>query len=239
MGLLGVTLVMLWMCGKMDASIVDFYVGNGCFFARQHTLITEFEIKSEQRDAKELTAVAAYAGGRIPASGQLCYENTNGTDVYVDYGAAEVVALRVANSAQLQRALGVYFRTFVLLERDAAHPQGVWGRPDLRDLGPAYRALIGVPGGLDGPLGQFVRAANLHNMTLVAGNGSDADTLGTDTVYVMDSVAFPPLQAELCLQFHDDSQVKYSAEYHQLNSSLLESGRLHATVCPANFICGS
>ena len=51
------------------------------------------------------------------------------------------------------------------------------------DIGPAYRSLIGLPGGLNGPHGAAVVAANerVHNMTLVEGAGSDPDTIGLNT----------------------------------------------------------
>ena len=76
-------------------------------------------------------------------------------------------------------------------------------------------------------------------MTLVAGLGSDADTLGTDRVYVMDSgaAAFPARQAEPCMQLRDDAAEKYPADYHALNASLVASGRVVETGCPPNYVC--
>ena len=54
----------------------------------------------------------------------------------------------------------------------------------------------------------------------------------------MDSDVFPAVQAEVCLQFHDDANAKYSEEYHELVDDLLESGRLHHVDCPGNLISG-
>ena len=55
--------------------------------------------------------------------------------------------------------------------------------PDYMDIGAAYRALVGVPGGLLGPHGDAIVAANaaVHNMTLLEGVGSDPDTIGYNT----------------------------------------------------------
>jgi hypothetical protein len=67
--------------------------------------------------------------------------------------------------------------------------------------------------------------------------GESPDTLGEGRVYVMDSDAFPPLQAEVCLQFHDDQTVSYPAAYHANLAALMKSGRLRANGCPRNFDC--
>jgi len=113
-----------------------------------------------------------------------------------------------------------------------------WGREDYFDLGPGYRALVGLPGGFSSPLMSSLRQANLHNMTLVPGYGSDADTLQTDTVLVMDSVAFPFHQAEMCLQFHNlQSGTPYPDDYHALRPILQKQGRLVDNKCPQNYVC--
>merc|ERR1719502_38179 len=211
------------------------YFGCGCFWARQHSIINDVERALFKRGDAELTAVAAYAGGADQHDdSQLCYENPNNTAVYSEVGAAEVVSLVVEDDAALQAAATVFFGLFEQIAPD------IWARPDYMDIGAAYRALLGVPGGLDGAYGTAIVAANVavHNMTLVEGTGSDPDTIGTNTVFVMDSDVFPAVQAEVCLQFHDDASAKYSEAYHGLVGSLLESGRLHDTDCPANLISG-
>ena len=54
---------------------------------------------------------------------------------------------------------------------------------------------------------------------------------------VMDSLEFPFIQAELCLQFHDDSQAVYPAAFHALRGVLERRGRLQPSRCPGNYIC--
>ena len=131
------------------------------------------------------------------------------------------------------QAAAVYFSTFVELQPH------IWGRPDPQDVGPEYRAVVGVPGGLAGPHGQALRAANLRNLSLVEDAiGHRADTLGRNVVYVMDAERFPAVQAELCLQLHDDALARYPQAYHSLNASFLRRGRLVPTDCPPNYICG-
>lgn len=197
---------------------VSVFFGNGCFWSRQHAFVA-FERQLGRTD-DQLTSIAAYAGNATP--GTLCYEE------YGKSGAAEVVALDVDN---VTAAALTYFDSFV--------PFGsVYERDDYYDLGPDYRALVGVPGGLDGAYGAQLTAANIHNMTLVQGNGSDPDTLGTNSVYVLDSDLFPYTQAELCMQFHDDQNAPpYPASYHNLTAALLASGRLQPTACPPNDVC--
>jgi len=216
----------------LASSGLPVYFGNGCFWARQHTFVTALENSLLNRSSSQLTSIAAYAGGSVPPIGRLCYDNANATDQYSDFGAAEVVAVELDDTHQLEAAARVYFSTFIQLA------PGVWARPDAFDVGAQYRALIGVPGGLTGKHGAALRAASLRNLTLVADAiGKRPDTLGTNRVYVMDSDAFPPLQAEVCLQFHDDQTVSYPAEYHANRAALLRSGRLRANGCPRNFVC--
>uniref|UniRef100_A0A7S2H6G9 Uncharacterized protein n=1 Tax=Octactis speculum TaxID=3111310 RepID=A0A7S2H6G9_9STRA len=117
---------------------------------------------------------------------------------------------------------------------------GLWSRRDAYDIGAEYRAVVGLPGGLDGPHGTVLRRANTeaHNMTLVTSlMGSDGDTLGLGVVYVMDANNFPALQAELCMQFLDDPNEVYPPAYHALKSSLVASGRIVETSCPPNYVC--
>lgn len=46
--------------------------------------------------------------------------------------------------------------------------------------------------------GKVEAAASERGLKLVDGKGNDPDTLGTRTVYVMDSKKFPFYQAEVC-----------------------------------------
>lgn len=56
-------------------------------------------------------------------------------------------------------------------------------RPDKGDMGPEYRSLVGIPGGLGGgsPLAEQLKlAAAVKGISLIEGRGDDADTLGND-----------------------------------------------------------
>lgn len=71
------------------------------------------------------------------------------------------------------------------------------------DLGPEYRSLIGLPGGMTHP--QYASLADIakdSGFSLKAGKGSDPDTLGKQLVYVYDTKEFPFYQAEIYHQFH-------------------------------------
>ena len=79
----------------------------------------------------------------------------------------------------------------------------------------------------------ILRAADPHNTTFIEGLGSDADTLGTNRIFVYDSTLFDFHQAELCLQFRNSQAgPKYSKHYHEIKDILLSAGKLHKTGCP-------
>lgn len=217
-----------------DNTSVSLYFGSGCFFARQHLFISEFEQKSLGREDADLTAIAGYAGStQTGPKDSACYHNSQNFSDYGVLGDAEVVKVEVPLSA-LESAFAVYFGAFV--EMDG----GKWARPDYYDEGAEYRSLIGVPDGVGNKqVMQAMRKANAPNLTLQQGHGSDPDTLVTNTVYVMDSKKFAFIQAERCLQFRDDSIAKYPESYHQLIKGFETRGRVLKTTCPANYICGS
>eukprot|EP00928_Gymnodinium_smaydae_P080564 TRINITY_DN64234_c0_g1_i1.p1 TRINITY_DN64234_c0_g1~~TRINITY_DN64234_c0_g1_i1.p1 ORF type:complete len:261 (-),score=36.18 TRINITY_DN64234_c0_g1_i1:130-876(-) len=218
---------------SQDASM-HVYFGNGCFFAHQHLFIAEFEQKLLHRSDKDLTAVAGYAGStKVGTNHSACYHNSLNFSDYGALGHAEVVQVHVPLSS-LESAFSVYFQSFIETS------QGVWTRPDFFDQGAEYRSLIGFPGGMDNAAAmQAMRQANLHNLPLARGQGADPDTLASNTVFVMDSDQFGFIQAEMCLQFHDDAQVQYPLEYHKLFPQFKASGRIVPTQCPPNFICNS
>ena len=214
---------------RVSGEDIEPWFALGCFWGTQHGLVG-FEQDILGRNDSEITSVASYAGG-LGSNGTLCYENTDNTDVYSSLGNAEAVTLLLA-SEFLTLAATSYFELF---QRSAA---GVWDRPDRYDLGAAYRSGIGIPGGIRGGYFSLVQAANIHNMDLVEGLGSDGDTFGLNAVLVYDSNDFPASQAELCLQFHDaDSSNPYSPGYHALTEGLEARGRLYQTSCPQNYIC--
>jgi hypothetical protein len=99
--------------------------------------------------------------------------------------------------------------------------------------------VLGFPGGIhNAAVMDELRKENIHNMTFRAGTGSDGDTFGTNSVFILDSGTHPFYQAELCLQFHNNQTGKYAASYHALKGVLMNEGRLVNTSCPTNYVCG-
>jgi len=219
---------------QLDGDSIRMYFGNGCFFARQHLLITSFEQKVLSRTDDKLSAIAGYAGSlRSGPNKTACYHNSKNFSDYGSLGDAEVVELDVP-VASLEDAFAVYFGSFVNFG------QGIWARPDPYDQGAEYRSVVGFAGGIaNGQVMAAMGKANVHKMALQKGNGSDADTFEAGSVLIMDSNKFRFIHAETCLQFHDDSQAIYTPAYHALKSGLEQRGRIVRTPCPDNFICNS
>ena len=197
-----------------------------------------------KRTDAELTATAGYGGsaltGNASSAGAVCYPNNESVSIYGDLGYAEVVQVGLHSDSELLAGLKVWFNTFLLLPKQNTSSPNVWGREDIFDMGPDYRAMVGVPGGLDGPHGATVRAANsaVHNMFLQKGQGAkDKDTLGLNEVWVIDSNVQRFRQAELCLQFHNNQTSTYPPSYHSLRTAFLADGRLKETRCPPNYVC--
>lgn len=220
------------------------YFGDGCFWGRQFDLVNEFERGALKRTDAELTATAGYGGsaltGNASSAGAVCYPNNESVSIYGDLGYAEVVQVGLHSDSELLAGLKVWFNTFLLLPKQNTSSPNVWGREDIFDMGPDYRAMVGVPGGLDGPHGATVRAANsaVHNMILLKGQGAkDKDTLGLNEVWVIDSDVQRFRQAELCLQFHNNQTSTYPPSYHSLRTAFLADGRLKETRCPPNYVC--
>lgn len=217
-----------------EDSSVRLYFGSGCFFARQHLFISEFEQKSLGRKDADLTAIAGYAGStKTGPKGAACYHNFQNFSDYDVLGRAEAVEVDVPLSS-LESAFSTYFGAFIPGDK------GKWIRPDYYDAGAQYRSLVGIPDGIGNePVMKAMRAANVRNLTLQLGHGSDPDTLSTNMVYIMDSKQLGFIQAEVCLQFHDDSIAKYPDSYHQLVKGFQTRGRVLKTSCPDNFICNT
>jgi len=213
---------------------VRIYLGNGCFWARQYLFVARLEQAALKRQSAEITALAGYAGStRTGVDSSACYHNAANFSDYDLLGRAEVVQVDVPGEA-LDDAFSTFFSSFIELSK------GIWERPDVFDVGAEYRSLVGIPGGLQNVQAMSaLRRANLHNMTLHEGRGSDTDTLGTNSVFIMDSDKFPFIQAELCLQFHDDQVVKYPASYHAVKDVLEKDARIVRTNCPGNYVCNS
>ena len=94
------------------------------------------------------------------------------------------------------------------------------------------------------------QAANEAGFQLVAGKGSDPDTLKKQIVYVYDTAKYPFYQAEIYHQFHvrivvagafrissflsqnDFQSPPYGIAYNKLADRALEDGRLKICGCP-------
>eukprot|EP00931_Biecheleriopsis_adriatica_P049506 TRINITY_DN28640_c0_g1_i1.p1 TRINITY_DN28640_c0_g1~~TRINITY_DN28640_c0_g1_i1.p1 ORF type:complete len:277 (-),score=29.65 TRINITY_DN28640_c0_g1_i1:146-976(-) len=193
---------------------VSLYFGLGCFWHIQWEFIKAERTLLGRKD-DELTAITGYAASK--ATHQFCYQD--------GLLHAEVVALVIPNSS-VPAFAAEYWKMFV--GKDRSHTQ---------DKGPNYRAVIGLPGGMNSPLIPSIEASQKGNiaqsMELRAGSGDDADTLGSAHVWVYDSDTWPFHQAELYHQFHDDYLPggDYSSSYNALGRNLQCSGRLFTTQC--------
>ena len=217
-------------------SAVPIFFASGCYWGRQHDMIL-FEQTALNRTVPELPAVSGYAGSKSAGThGEVCYYNAAMQSVYSELGHAEAVQV-LLEPWMVGDAARVFFDGGGFEELSP----GVWAREDIADPGPGYRAILGLPGGMRSPLFAQVRAANVHNMTLLPGKGSDDDTFGTNSVLILDSSEFAFYPAETCMQFHDKvGAASYPPEYHALTQALLRSGRLpNSTACPRPEVCGT
>ncbi|CAE8617071.1 unnamed protein product [Polarella glacialis] len=202
---------------------VRIYFGCGCFWHVQHELI-KGESTILGRTASCYQSLTGYAGGtQLNAKGHTCYGD------YTGLGHTEVVGLSVPNSSVA--AFGAEFwKLFVGQDR-----------VDTMDRGPAYRAAIGVPGGMASELVAVINRSQASRAArdgwwfrLEAGEGNDPDTLGKPLVWVYDTNKYPFYQAERYHQFHDDFLPggDYDATYNQLYSLFDSEERMKATSCP-------
>ena len=211
---------------------VQLVFASGCFWARQHSMVS-FERSKLGRLDSAITSVAGYFGGTSTgAKSQVCHYNAEHVAEYSSLGYAEAVPLDVPASS-VAAAARFFFDGFVEIS------PGIWAREDIYDVGPAYRAAIGLPGGYDSPLLAQLQAANFHNMTLVRGSiHSTSDTFGTNSVYILDSNELNFHQAELCLQFHNPQGATFPPSYRALTQVLVNSGRLRPSAgCPIPYDC--
>jgi len=201
---------------------VRLYFGQGCFWHAQHDLV-RLETELLGRSDLQLTATVGYAGAiQTGPEGQVCYHNRQGAPDYGKMGHAEVVSVSVPKQA-VKPFLQFYF--------DSAS-RSPFGRNDPQDIGPEYRSVIGMPGGISSPIMAEAESASNGRVKLIRGLGADGDTLLKREVYVYDTDSFPFYQAELYHQFHDDMLERYQPEYHQLKSVFKSGGKLGRVSCP-------
>jgi len=217
----------LWLClsacivaqarrsTSSNSESLPVYFGQGCMWHVQHELV---QVEQQLRSGP-VTARTGYAGGSGANIGSsVCYHNKKGSD-YGDNGYAEVVGLNTtkANFASFAQR---FFELFVNGDRQ-----------DTQDIGPMYRSLVGLPGGIKSDLFGTLQSKNTEDLELVAGSGGDADTSGLRKVWVMDSDKFPFKVAEKYHQFHDDMSKAYSKDYHKLKDGATP------TECPDQPLC--
>ncbi|CAM9822769.1 unnamed protein product [Pylaiella littoralis] len=229
--------------------LVETYWGNGCFWHVQHEMI-----KAEQailgRSTEELTSYAGYGGAKRNFQGdKLCYHNIRGIGDYGKAGAGEVVSVKIPPS-KVPEFAKAYFDMFVTYDNGAGRV--FLDRRDTQDRGGEYRSLLGVPGGLSGPMaGPIKEEAAKRGLALREGSGGDPDTLMRNTVFVMDTAAFPFFKGETYHQFHNDMTEDYGRKYNnlrkqyrererELTSSIFQKHSLLASVCLlASCVCRS
>jgi len=116
--------------------------------------------------------------------------------------------------------------------------RGSWSRLDPQDWGPAYRCLIGIPGGVNGALYPLIVAANNDytdgQVRLQAGRGR-GDTVDEGVIYVYDTADFPFYRGEQYHQFHANTVLRRTvpASYtRDLKTVQVAHGKINPTGCP-------
>ena len=230
-----------------ETTIEPVYFSNGCFWGRQYDFV-QTEQKLLGRSPEEVTAVAGYAAGKIP-SDKVCYYYTPEKDtVYERLGHAEAVQVELRaktpeeKEQQFRSFADTYFKQFRKL------PGGKMLRLDPQDAGPGYRNVVGIPGGVGGPLFKILQEANINNMELREGRGGAWDADGApleddllNVVWVVDSESLPFYQAEKYHQFHDGLGHPFPDSYKKdVKQAVMKAGRLKdSTGCPEYFFLGS
>ncbi|KXZ51831.1 hypothetical protein GPECTOR_11g270 [Gonium pectorale] len=133
-------------------------------------------------------------------------------------------------------------------------------RADPQDVGPAYRNVIGIPGGINSPMFRIIQEENKYGMELREGRGNvvergrateasavlplrdnppaQSKDSGVDsgdvlnTVWVVDSDALPFYRAERYHQFHNGLGKIFPLEYvRDLRNQIAGLGRIEPTGC--------
>lgn len=212
-----------------EEGLIDVYFGCGCFWHVQHEFV-EAEKKLLGRSETEITARAGYAGGKAGMlNNKVCYHNAMKISDYGSLGHAEVVNLKIPPS-QFQNIVVEYCKLF----DDKGY------RPDqMGDVGPEYRNLVGIPGGLNNDMAKQMVETSIVNgdkLDFAKGNGDDSDRRAL--VWIMDTDKYPFYIAEQYHQFHDGFNFgeNYPNSYNNLASKFQTQGKLEKSDCPNGLI---
>jgi len=231
------------------------WFGEGCFWERQYAYVM-VELNQSgafKRKNSTVTSVVGYAGALgTGTDGLVCYDDPNDpqpvTHDYGRLGYAEAVQTHLnagSEDEQFGALVDDFYASFTPVK-------GVgFVRPDLPpnlpfgDVGGPYRTLVGIPGGVRGPLFKVLSQRNIprgpYNMTMSLKEDSKGNMTQdeTNTVFVMDSTVFPFYQAEQYHQFHSnffpnpDQPPQYGEWYlDDLFNLQVSLGRIPNTGCP-------
>lgn len=234
----------------MKQTTHDVWFGEGCFWERQYAYVM-LELNATgpfRRDNSSVTSQVGYAGARGTGKGGLvCYDNPGADNQYGELGYCEAVAVQIdvgKEEQQFGALVDDFYSSFT-------PTQAGFMRPDLPpllpfgDVGAPYRTVVGIPGGVRGPLYAVLEARNKprgpYNLTMTLKEDAKGNhTQDEDnTVWVMDSNEFPFYRAEQYHQFHSNffqnpTQPSpypdwYLKDLFQLQVSL---GKIPNTGCP-------
>jgi peptide methionine sulfoxide reductase MsrA len=142
------------------------YFGNGCFWHTQYDMFTVEKDVFGRTHPAWITSLAGYAGGLYTSEqGLVCYLNTPVGSQYSDNGHAEVVQVQLDSDemeSQFRLLLRKYFRDGFIATTNHAGESLSMQRLDSADVGPAYRNVIGLPGGAQGKLYRLIAEENVY-----------------------------------------------------------------------------
>ena len=157
------------------SEIVEVYFGLGCFWHMQHEFVNAERSILNRSDA-DLTSVVGYAGGTgVGINGLVCYYSGGSESLgyHAPLGHAEVVNMKIPKD-KFKDFAAVYFSNFV---------NG--NRKDFVDIGPEYRHLVGLPGGISSDLYSLLQDAQIESgkgIIIKEGQGNDQDNLRDSSI---------------------------------------------------------
>ena len=228
--------------GSGDGGQISVYFGAGCYWHTQYDMYLAESAAPFSRSGTEITAHVGYAGGWAAGPGGLvCYHGGPPGSLYSDMGHGEATEVLLddgpSTNAQFTALLEKYFEEFQRDSSDRAKTDRA-GNPGLRldpqDWGPAYRCLIGIPGGIRGALYPLIQAANRDNIQLVPGRGR-GDNSDEGKIYIYDTAEYPFYRGEQYHQFHANSVLgrRVPSSYTgTLKATQAAAGLIDPTGCP-------